>query len=359
MIKVPFVFNDFLFLEELCNMKCKYCEGYYKDGINFIKKQDRLIMNNKWNLSAKKIGLLPNPKINDIIETSRKVLEVSRNKVDVPILKISGGEIYLIKEIQELIKQESKNYEIIQVLTNATLLSDLMIDELKELRNVQLQVSLDSPDPLMNKARSQKLTKLVLEKINKIKSKCLPLEINCVLTKFNTGGFKSLLEYTEQYDNTIIIPRPVRGPPALNLKPNNKQITDFEKTVNGYKGHKNLPPYKYLDRVVTVLKQERRSWFCYTPYTVLSSSNLGAIDVCTCSNHNSSRGNLLLNDFKPEVVPFKPSDAINCGNCIMNYEIMNLYIDSELSINDLKRIPLYNNDHVINNINKIKREIIK
>ena len=36
------------------------------------------------------------------------------------------------------------------------------------------------------------------------------LEINCVLTKYNTGLFEKMLEYFRGAKNFVIMPRPVR-----------------------------------------------------------------------------------------------------------------------------------------------------
>jgi len=48
-----------------------------------------------------------------------------------------------------------------------------------------------------------------VENIEHILKGGMGLEINCVLTKYNTGLFEDMLKHFKGYKNLVIVPRPV------------------------------------------------------------------------------------------------------------------------------------------------------
>ena len=113
--------HDFVIGTEKCNLRCEYCmsqESPFKD--ENTKKTSNLHAN------------------------AKQVLGFYRRYFDTPILKLSGGEILLIENIIDLITKESKFYETVIILTNGTIsISRDMLTRLKNLGNIQFQVSLD------------------------------------------------------------------------------------------------------------------------------------------------------------------------------------------------------------------------
>ena len=369
-VKPFFVIQDFLLLEEICNIACSYCEGYYHDGIPFKRNNDRLIMPASW---MGKLKLIPAIKefikdslsIDDLFRIADETLKRVAAIADIPILKISGGEIYVINEIHDFIKRLAPRYEQLQILTNGTLLTPKKVSELRSIGNINLQISLDGHTPEMNHARVQnpKMTQHILMIIDEAARAGINLEVNCVLTSYNTAGLEKFLERLERHDNLLLLPRPVRGAPMRLLKPNEDQIRSFGNFVRKYEGHKNLPPVEYLLRVHRTLEQGNRSWPCYTPHTVLGSTYLGRVDTCTCGGHLPVVGNLFKDsrktiETKNSIEHFPPQDAIaKCGNCVTNYEIIDLYIDGEITLDRILKIPLYNGVRTSSNLQKIKQKL--
>lgn len=358
-MKIPYVIHDFLFIEELCNFKCAYCEGFYKDGISFKREGNRLIMRDDWKKRARSLGLESNPKVEQILDLAENGLEKTREYIDAPILKISGGEVYLIEELHDLLRCISPHYDVIQVLTNGSTMTRERAEDLKSIGNTVIQFSLDGHTSKINRARAfnEHVTKRVMESIEYAVDSKLSVEINCVLTKHNTGKMSKFMEYLEQYDDVMVLPRPVRGPPAKELAPTPNDVDLFCEFVESNKNHKSLPPHAYMERVANVLRENQRLWSCYVPKTVFASSYMGNVDTCTCGGL-PSRGNIWKNKEWAKETGFNSRDAKSrCGNCLANYELLNLFIEGHITSKELKSMPLFDSERAINNLLMIKERL--
>lgn len=355
---------DLRIIEEFCNSKCEYCEGYYHTPYSRVKLVKGMIMPEEWskkrNINSNVESTLPrNPSLIDFFSLAEKVIKKINESFSVDILKISGGEITLFDGLTDFIDSIHANYKAIQILTNGVILSDDSIRRYKEMGNITFQISIDGYDLISNYSRThqESVTKKVLSNIDKIASSGMGIELNTVLTKYNTDKFENFLNYLSKYENLIVFPRPVRGEPQKELKSSKNQITVFEDVViHDYKRFsKNLPPLAYLQRVVDSLQGKITNNRCYVPNVIISCDNYGTIEKCPIVNEPANAncnvlGNYILNTSQINKVR-------HCQNCLTQYDIFNLYMNNIISEDDLRKIPSLKFKDIINNLGKMKEAI--
>ena len=233
------------------------------------------------------------------------------------------------------------------------------------MRNISFQISIDGVTKESNYAKSHNvnITEKVLQNIDNMIKEGLGIEINCVLTKYNTDKFLEFLERFKDADNFIIIPRPVMGKPKESLTFSKEQVEVFENVINDNfdKYSKILPPREYFKRLVEIMKNDKRNTECYIPFFVESIDSYGNVEECpiglvTKSNYNIFEKQQNNNGIGTKYV-FRNNKL--CQNCTNQYEMFNLYVEGKITKEELKKMPSLNSDKIINNIDKIKNEIIK
>lgn len=374
-MKQRFVFNDQLILDEFCNLKCKYCGGFFPS--EFELRHDstgKIFMPESWKKEISGNDYLSSrissrPVVGDFFDLANDVLSEIDSIADFKILKISGGEIFLYKDIVNFVKKIHKNYTAIQLLTNGLALSSDKIRELGKLGNVYFQISLDGVTAVTNYARSneEQILKKILKSIELILAQGMGLEINCVLTKYNTGQFEEMLKcFNDSSSNLVIVPRPVRGQPKDSLNFDKQQVIDFEKIVIEKYDHysKILPAKQYMERLVFLMKNGVRNWNCYVPFYVLGVNNYGDVSTCTCAGDLPKIGSIFsgkkkicdnigsLKNYNPSI-RYKP-----CSYCITQYEMFNLYTDGLISEADMLKIPSFRIQGVMDRVNLIKESLV-
>jgi len=373
-MKSKFVFNDQRILDEFCNSKCKYCSGFYPSEFSLTFNEDQTLkMPACWKakiLNSKELSqrISLSPKISDFFNLGKEVLCETDKIMDYKILKISGGEIFLYSDLVDFIKSIHKNYTAIQLLTNAMAVTPEKIKQLARFGNVYFQISLDGIDGNTNFARNSNdlMIKKILENITCVLENGIGLEINCVLTKYNTGSFKKILEYFKDFKNFVIVPRPVRGGPRGILDFDKKQICDFKKIViSEYDNYKNiLPPKKYIERLISVMENGYRGANCFVPFYVIGSDNYGNINTCTRADDLPLIGNVF-DDSKKISETFKDRKNYNpssrpeaCSYCIIQYEMMNLYTEGLIDKKEMQKFPSFKIPGVMERVDEIKKNLI-
>ena len=369
-IKLKTIYQDQRIAEEFCNFRCDYCEGFCPSDYSLIKdKYGNLKVADEW---YEKIELMPDKvrsyfsqgrKMEDFYNLALEIMKKTKKVLYADILKISGGEITTNQQLLNFIKQIHKQYFSIQILTNGFNLTKDEIDEYKKMKNVNFQISIDGVTPESNyaKTHNSKITERVLENIEYIIKKGIGLEINCVLTKYNTDKFLPFLEKFSKANNFIIIPRPVRGKPKDILSPSREQILNFEKMlIEHYEMYSNiLPPKAYIYRLIEIMKDGKRSTKCYIPFFVQSIDGYGNLEECPIGLITASQINIFNfqnnKDIKYQI--FK--DVNLCQNCTNQYEMFNLYIENKITKEELKKMPSLNSNKIIRNIDNIKENVVK
>lgn len=351
---------DFVLLENFCNLGCKYC----RPGWNKLKYRDgRFYWHNKtesipWKSSA---------------QLQEEWIQIAANviqEINPPIIKLSGGEIFIIPDVIEIIKTIAREAEMVQILTNGTILNDKLTAPLKSIENLHYQISIDGHLLEMNsmRFRSPFMLKKVLSFLDFAAQFPGTVEINCVISKYNIDGFFSFAEYiSKNYHKTIIVPFPVRGCP--DYSPTQEQVINFEKNCLKHKSSSlnSLPPEAYMARLIEIMRERKRINKCYVPLFILSAYGDGTIQYCTCGG-NYSVGNIVQNSIatirenitntykNPDTLPQVHS---YCCDCYTHYDIINLFLEDEIQAEDLEGFSIFTNNTVRTRLNDLKTEIMK
>lgn len=367
------IYQDQRIAEEFCNLKCDYCEGFCPSGYSLKCDQNsNLSVPNEW---FEKINKMPidvkkyfnnTRKMSDFYDLSYDIIKKSAEIVNADILKISGGEITTNIKLVDFVKKVNKKYKLIQILTNGLNITQENLDEYKKMENITFQISLDGIDYESNYARTHNLnvTKKVLHNIDLMLKYEFGVEINCVLTKHNVSRFLDILRRFKEAENFLIVPRPVRGEPKEILKCSKEQLIQFENIIKEYYDEFSniLPPKKYFDRLFDMMECDKRNYRCYTPYFILSVDGYGNVEQCPCGLIGNDNYNLMKKneDFKNILLDSKYNSLKKykqCEYCMTQYELINLFIDGEISENELRKVPSLNIDEIIENIKILKETI--
>lgn len=184
-LNMPFI-NDLVVKEDVCNMCCKYCltkTSKFKDNESVKAQRNSLVYTDG----------------SELQKNMDAVTESIHNAFGISVLKISGGEIFLIKGIMDYIRKHAPKYKKVQLLTNGVLLTPELLSQLKEIENICLQISIDHHTVKGNRYRTPTPEKLqrILGNLDHAAQSGIPLEINCVLHDKNThllSGFADLFD---------------------------------------------------------------------------------------------------------------------------------------------------------------------
>ncbi len=374
-VRRGFVVHDQRIVDEFCNLACDYCEGFAPSPFSFRPDDERrLKMPESWlgmiSESPVLTELMPErPRVDDFFALGSRVVSEVAKSTDIKVLKLSGGEITLYDNLVDYVRNVHDEYTAVQILTNGYKLTREQIDDFAEMGNVYFQVSIDGTTKDTNWARTSNplITQKVVDNITHISNSGMPIEINCVLTQHNTGSFEEMLSTFKDLNDIVIIPRPVRGEPkdVMNFTP--EQLKEFRSVALGkYDEYRAiLPPKIYLERLIGMMETGARADRCYVPFFVMGVDNYGKAETCSCGPGMPSLGNVLN---EPDEVfaqhasfnNYSPDELYDdCGYCMTQYELMNLYIEGAVSAEEMRRIPTYRFDGVIDQIEQTREQLVQ
>ena len=369
------IYQDQRIAEEFCNFRCEYCGGLCPKNEYTTKKDSKgnFQVPNEWHEMMNKMPKIVKKYFDSGINfenyyhLSFDIMENTKNIMETDILKISGGELTLNPNLCEFVKSIHNKYLSIQILSNGYNLKKEDIIKYKEMKNVSFQISLDGVTPETNysKSHSKFITNMVLDNIDFMLKNNIGVEINCVLTKYNTDKFIDFLECFKNAKNFIVVPRPVRGIARKTIDFSKSQIEVFEKTIIGnYDKYCNiLPPVQYFERLIDIMKRGKRNYPCYIPYFVQSIDGYGNFEMCPLGLMFDKIKNIMDNSVNEQDILINSDYNINnnyslCEYCIVQYEMFNLFVENKIEEEGLKKLPSLNNDVIISHIKNIKELII-
>lgn len=151
-----------------CNLNCSYC---------FQRKQHKEMLDTYYELSLDEI---------------KKIF----SGISFKSLFLTGGEIFLRKDIADLIIFFSNKVEKLSLFTNGTLLKDDDIELIRSLNNVDVWFSLDGIDDINDFNRGKETFRKIWDNIKKLAGK--DIYINCVITEKNIDHLAEFYDFANE-----------------------------------------------------------------------------------------------------------------------------------------------------------------
>jgi MoaA/NifB/PqqE/SkfB family radical SAM enzyme len=339
--KIIQLFYDFVICEDVCNMQCKYC---LTPETPFAKDSDGF----KWSQSkARQMRYEDGYQIKTDIDN---VIDSYYGIFDSPVLKLSGGEILLLKNLVHLIEKESQRFESIQVLSNATLIDEGILNDIKCIPNVTFQLSLDGHTLEMNgyRARNEVIHNKILKNLDAVVEKGIPVELNCVVHDRNANKLDEFVKYLlEKYgDKVVLMPFPIRNNAKKLFGASKNNINGLNKLIDNYDIYKSIvPPLKYLICLRDFISGDSiNSIRCYTPFFVLQSFENGITTPCPLM-WSENLGNILeekemlLDQFGTSgsfhLRTLDPPRLPDCKHCFTDIYVYSLFFNDLISLDEL------------------------
>jgi len=351
--------NDYIIHENLCNFKCAYCLGdelddSYQNNINSKEPNAQKI----------KFSSLEN-KIFSQLNTYEKFVHAE-------ILQLSGGEIFLIQDIIQLIKKKAADYRYIYVLTNGHPLNDKIIGELSNISNLVLGFSLDGHTLSMNSYRFNRdaILKRILKNLKSVINHNIPVIINSVLHDQNIKDFRQFLLYLSELSETICpLPITVRGGHAGQFKIAEKDLDillDIA-TDEQLAGRLNIIP-NYFKALYEHLMTGKKQIGCWVPNMATEMFHTGDVSPCplfwieNIGNIEKESPEAVFSKIMDhriyELLVRKPVRLEFCQKCFSSYDLINLFFENLIPLDELKKVPIFSDQTILNKLQELKNRYV-
>jgi MoaA/NifB/PqqE/SkfB family radical SAM enzyme len=354
--------NDLVVNEDSCNLSCEYC----LTGQSNLKDDHRL-------------QLIFSPPRRDTYATGTelanridKVADRLRTRFDLPLLKVTGGEIFVVRGIMDFLEAEAAKHEVLVVQTNAVLVKDEHLEQLASWGNVVMQLSLDSHLFNGNSYRVQTpaLHDKVVAAVARIIDRGLPTEIYGVLNDRSVTELEPFTRWIAGLGaGVVFFPFPVRGPDAEQFKVRPDQVALIEDFVTKYDELSAvLPPRPYFSRLLRFYHEGKRNFRCHLPRLVVSTFSDGVVTPCP-NIWFSDMGNVL----DDEISGTPPLDKVGntgmykallapkprlkaCHGCFTPWDTLSMYFEDEITLDELCAAPTYAPERIRQLLARMKRE---
>lgn len=355
--------NDLVINEDSCNLSCNYC----LTGQSNLKEGHRL-------------KLIFDPPKRDTYgegtELAQRVDAVSerlRNRFKIPLLKVTGGEIFLVRGIMDFLRREAPKYEVLVIQTNGVLVTEEHLAELRSFGNVVLQVSLDSHLHYGNSYRVQKpdLHAKVVRSISAILNSGIPCEIYSVLNDRSVTEMAEFAGWLAEFDQPpVCFPFPVRGPDAEEFAVKEDQIRLIEEFVDRYDEFASvLPPRAYFDRLLSFYHKGKRTFRCHLPRLVVSTFSDGVVTPCP-NIWFSDMGKVLDEDWDAVLDKVGETGLYQallaerprlsaCHGCFTPWDTLSMYFDDEITLDELCAAPTYSPEPIRRMLESAKQDYVR
>lgn len=355
--------NDLVINEDACNLSCKYCltgQSNLKEGHNL-----KLIFE-----PPKRDDYGKDTPLGHNVDA---VADRMRTTFNMPMLKVTGGEIFLVKGIMDFLEQEAAKHEVLIVQTNGVLVREQDLARLRSWGNVVLQVSLDSHLYTGNSYRvqSEKLHNKTMAAIERILLSGIPVEIYQVLHDRSVAETTEFARYLAEFGEHVSLhPFPVRGPDSDDYKIRPDEVKHIEKLVDSFDELSAvLPPRAYFDRLLSFYHEGKRTFRCHLPRLVISTFSDGVVTPCP-NVWFSDMGNVLDKNWT------KTTDRIGetgltqallaetprldaCHGCFTPWDTLSMYFENEISLDELCSAPTYSPPAIRKRLAEMKYEYDK
>ncbi len=292
-------------------------------------------------------------KLKDDIE---EILQFSATYFKSPIVKICGGEIFLMSNLKDFVSRLLEEYPYVLIQTNGKHLDDDNLKWIINSKRILMQISLDGHELEMNKYRftEEETMKKMIHTIKILKENDVYLELTSVLNNSNTSRYDEFVEYLSQLPSGKI-KNVLKVTPILLIdkegvyKPSSEDISIIERLINNYEKFKNiLPPEKYMTLLCKLLKGEKNVYQCYNPIVSVNFVDDGKMKACTnvLPEDVLNVGDIFTEDHKTIIEKFGKTKFQKllletkqwvpiCKNCFNFCSIYNLFFNGTVSLEEL------------------------
>jgi MoaA/NifB/PqqE/SkfB family radical SAM enzyme len=194
---------------------------------------------------------------------------------------------------------------------------------------------------------------MVMRRIYRALEAEIPTEIYCVLNDRSLPALEETLEAMKPYEDWVSVhPFPVRGPDTTRFFPPPEQLAVVRRLLERYDTYESLlPPRAYLLRLLRFFEEGTRTFRCHLPRFAFTTFDDGLLTACPNIWFNKV-GNLLAE--KPEDVTDRIGETgfyqlllaerpriAACKGCFTPWDLLTMYVDREITIDELCRAPMY------------------
>lgn len=349
-----FLYHDYVIQCNRCNLSCKYCLST-EAGTTFGQYSPRA----------------HEGRTIDVID-SYNVIKAFYDKAPAPLLKISGGELFIFKNMVELLEKLASLYAHIQIITNGTLLTVEIIDQLADLKNIGFNFSMDGHTPAMNSNRfqSEKLNQSLLRTFEYALKKLGEIEITSVITDVNYKDYRSFLSYLTGLPGKITaFPIPVRGDNVnqlFSLESRMEFAGILPELIDLYPGV--LGPPIYYQRLADFLRNPKivRTDQCLIPLFAIQIFDTGVVTPCpvgwtlSFGNIKDQETGALFENIEHhniyEVLTYTKPKIKICKDCFSQTDIVTLYLNDRIPLEAVVQIPMYKAPEIQDRLRTLKAE---
>lgn len=353
--------NDLVINENDCNLACEYC----LTGQSNLKKchEEQLIFQ-----TAKRDVYAPESplanRINNIVDN------IDNSFDHPPLLKVTGGEVFLVKGMLDFIERVADQHEVIIVQTNGVLVREEGIQRLEKLGNIVMQISLDSHLHFGNSYRVKKedLHQKVVKKIHRLLTSNLKTEIYAVINDRSVTELDKFSAWlAENSPGTVFLPFPIRGPGSEPFQVKQEQRESLFKFLQHAPQYgRIMPPQAYLDRLQSFYEHGERTFRCHLPRLVISSFSDGLVTACP-NIWFDHLGDALANDWNEKAQTVNNKGLYKllladrprldaCKGCFTPWDTLSMYFDDEITLNQLCEAPTYNFPKIRQLLSQLKEQ---
>ncbi|HEX2020683.1 MAG TPA: radical SAM protein [Aurantimonas sp.] len=336
-----FLYHDLIVAGNFCNLKCSYCTSVADAG-DFGEATSA---------SSRRRGAAI--AVDEVVA----MVDGLRQHVDAPMIKLSGGELFLLANAAELIEALAVRYAHVQVLTNGTELTPPLVERLSRLPNVGFNLSLDGHDDAMNalRWRSPRLGERVMAALHDIAAVGRPLEITMVVSDVNAPRLFDYLTFLAALPcRIVLVPIPVRGIHSASLFAREAREAFAESLRRLPAGFDTvLGPLAYYRRLATFLDEANgiRRHRCHLTTAAVQLFDTGAITPCPVG-WTSEIANIRHDGIEAaasrigrhklyELMAREPPRVPVCRTCFSQADMINLYVEGEVSLAEIALMPLF------------------
>ena len=295
----------------------------------------------------------------------KRVNDWLKSNVAPSIFKISGnGEITLLDGYETMLFPSAHNI----VITNGSRVHPNTITRVIEAgTSLVVQVSLDGNTARSNALRTpsaQVHARIIANVIGLVEAH-VPVEINCVLTRQNMPGIEAFLDWIvdlrDQHDACIkLVPLPLR---ALKTNDNQRFQLDARQIEKAWQVFVDqhdarrivLPPARYLEHVHAFLQSHHRTVPCkHTRHSLIVGKD-NAILPCGCGPALAC-GSIFHGGLDRRLDSLRQYPTAYCKECFTHSDMINLYLDGQVTIGEIAAMPSYAPLHVQEALTHLRQE---